>query len=265
MRVPPTVSDQPNPFAVGLSVLRSQRVRRPSPKGSGSADHRKLGGVLDVLAADGLPGVARNLADLEEYVGELDAHDPDRLDATGAQAYWLNLYNAGALLVAARAHIDGAPSVLRTPGGFSRPWVEISGERLSLDDIEHGKVRRFGDPRIHAALVCGSVSCPTLRFEPYEGDRLDEQLDDQMRSFVASGAVVLDPDRQRISMSRIFLWYGRDFTHPHHMPSVGIADADLVRDTVAFWLPGADREAVWEHRPSVEFQEYDWGLACTVA
>ena len=66
-------------------------------------------------------------------------------------------------------------------------------------------------------------------------------------------------------MSRIFLWYGRDFTHPHHMPSVGIADADLVRDTVAFWLPGADREAVWEHRPSVEFQEYDWGLACTVA
>ena len=49
--------------------------------------------------------------------------------------------------------------------------------RGDLDDIEHGKVRRFGDPRIHSALVCGSVSCPTLRFEPYEGDRLDASAD----------------------------------------------------------------------------------------
>jgi hypothetical protein len=57
-------------------------------------------------------------------------------------------------------------SVLRMPGAFSAPFVTVAGERLSLDAIEHAKIRRFADPRIHAALVCGSVSCPTLRPPP---------------------------------------------------------------------------------------------------
>ena len=56
------------------------------------------------------------------------------------------------------------------PGAFDAPWAMVGGESLSLNDIEHGKIRRFRDPRIHAALVCGSVSCPTLRYEPFGED-----------------------------------------------------------------------------------------------
>ena len=87
-------------------------------------------------------------------------------------AFWLNLYNAGALALAADTLSAGENTVLRIPGAFDAPWAMVGGESLSLNDIEHGKIRRFGDPRIHAALVCGSASCPTLRYEPF-GDNLE--------------------------------------------------------------------------------------------
>ena len=257
--------DQPNPVAVGVSVLRSRRVRRPDPQGTETVDHAPLAEILGAVASSGPRALGELRPDIDAYVDTLAAVDPDDLDLTGAQAYWLNLYNAGALGVASQAYVEGSPTVLRIPGAFSRPWVEIAGEGLSLDDIEHGKVRRFRDPRIHAALVCGSASCPTLRYEPYRGDSLDAQLDSQMRSFVTSGAVVLGEEATKVSMSRIFLWYGRDFTHPHLMPGIGTSDASLVRDTVAYWLPPDERRQVWANAPDVEFQDYDWGLSCTVA
>ena len=49
---------------------------------------------------------------------------------------------------------------------------------MTLDDIEHGTIRGnlYDEPRIHAALNCGSVSCPDLRPEPYSGPRLSYQV-----------------------------------------------------------------------------------------
>ncbi len=248
-------------------MLRSRRVRTPAPSGrlSPGPDHAGLADVLTQVASSGPRALAGLRPEIDAYVDGLAAIDPDDLDLTSNQAYWLNLYNAGALAVASTAYEDGTPTVLRIPGVFSRPWVEVAGEALSLDDIEHGKIRRFGDPRIHAALVCGSASCPTLRFEPYDGVRLESQLDAQMRSFLSSGAMVLNPGEASVSMSRIFLWFGRDFVAPHRMPAMGTANAGRVRDTVAYWLPESERRWVWETEPSVEFQDYDWGLSCTVA
>ncbi len=136
--------------------------------------------------------------------------------------------------------------------------MQIAGEALSLDDIEHGKVRRFGDPRIHAALVCGSVSCPTLRSEPYDGARLHDQLEDQMSRFLASGAAVPDPPARKVTLSRVFLWYGADFTRPYRMPTLLAA---RLADPMVGALPGRlDRQ-----NPSgVGFQPYDWALRCAV-
>ena len=86
-----------------------------------------------------------------------------------------------------------------------------------------------------------------------------------MRSFLSSGAMVVNRGEASVSMSRIFLWFGRDFVAPHRMPAMGTANAGRVRDTVAYWLPETERRWVWETEPSVEFQDYDWGLSCTVA
>ena len=62
------------------------------------------------------------------------------------------------------------------------------GKDLTLDDIEHQILRRdFDEPRIHLALVCAAMSCPSLRAEPYRGMELDKQLNDQTHRFLKNG------------------------------------------------------------------------------
>jgi hypothetical protein len=255
-------SDRPNYLKFGWSMLRAQRVAKPRPAGSGSVDHTGLGAVLDVLADAGVPGLAGQRPQIAAYVDDLAALDPDQLSRNEALAFWLNLYNAGALDLAARTALQRDRSVLRVPGAFSRPWVRVAGEALSLDDIEHGKVRRFGDPRIHGALVCGSASCPTLRYEPYAGPAVDKQLDHQMRAFLAGGGARYDEALQRLELSRIFKWYGADFVRPHHMPAWIPASKQAVVAAVEQWLDPGLRKRVGT--TAIGFQPYDWTLACSI-
>lgn len=263
--VVPDMSKGPNLLVVGWSVLRSLlTVRSPGPFGDRAADHRLLGPVLDVVADRGTPALGDLENDLHVYIDQQADIAPDELARDEALAYWINLYNAGALALAGRAMREGKDSVLGVPGGFQSKIASIDGESLSLDDIEHGKLRRFRDPRIHAALVCGSVSCPTLRGEPYTGGNLDGQLEDQIRSFLAAGAIVPDRAAGVIRLSRVFLWFGADFVRPHRMPIFLPVPRKRTLDALTPWL---DREVVeWieETKPDVAFQPYDWGLRCVV-
>jgi hypothetical protein len=233
--------------------------------GSGTVDHRALVPILEGLDAAGVETLSDNIGQLESYRNSLQSVDPDTLDPPEALAYWMNLYNAGALWTVGGAFNKNVSSVLRIPGAFSRPWANVQGVQLSLDDIEHGKIRRFRDPRIHGALVCGSASCPTLRAEPYTGSRLDDQLDDQLRFFIANGGGILSESENRLRLSSVFRWFGRDFTHPHTMPNIAPAPIDRLRDTLAVWAQPGDAEIIWANSPDVEFMPYDWGLGCSVA
>ena len=251
--------DQPNPIRAFLSLVRVLlTTSRPNPVGSESVSHEKLSPVLDALESGGLSAVSDWWSEVDSYLAQLSEVEPNHLSRHEALAYWLNLYNAGAIRLAIEAHSAGEVSVLRIPGAFTRPLVAVDGEDLSLDAIEHGKVRRFGDPRIHAALVCGSLSCPTLRSAPYDGDRLDHQLDAQMRDFLESGGAVPDgPDG--VLLSRVFLWYGADFVRPQRMPTFIPATKSQVLEAVRPWLPDSVANA-----RRVGFQPYDWTLACSV-
>ena len=86
-------------------------------------------------------------------------------------AYWINAYNAYTI----RLIVDHYPvqsikdigSKIKIPF-VTTPWASkffsIGGEQMSLDNIEHGILRKkFDDPRIHFTLVCASISCPRLR------------------------------------------------------------------------------------------------------
>ena len=250
---------QPSAIKVVWSILRVLvGTTSPRPAGMGTVDHSSLLPVLQALSEGGLPAAAGRGPDVSTYLAKMSGVEPDGLSRDEALAYWLNLYNAGAVGLAIEAFQSGAASVFRVPDGFIRHLITVAGEELSLDAIEHGKVRRFGDPRIHGALVCGSLSCPTLRPTPYAGEDLDRQLNDQMKDFFAGGgAVEATPDS--VSLSRILLWFGSDFVRPHRMPTFMPASKRRTLQAVRHWLP--------EHlqtRSNVEFQNYDWGLGCAV-
>ncbi len=255
----------PNPISVFLSILRARRLNPPVPTGSGEVDHSAFNPILTAVAGGGVAALEPVKGDLRAYLDSLGSVDPDDLATDEALAFWLNLYNAAALDLARRAGADGHNSVLEIGDGFSGTVATIAGEDLSLEGIEHGKIRRFRDPRIHAALVCGSVSCPTLRFKAFTGESLDRQLDDQMRYFLSSGAFVTDRQAQVAFLSRVFLWYGADFARPRRMPTLLPAGKRSIAAAASRWLNSEEAEWFETNRPAIKFQKYDWGLGCTVS
>jgi hypothetical protein len=257
-------AQSPNPARVAIAVLAAMRRRSPDPTGRGQVDHSPLNPVLAAVAADGVAALGAVRNELRRYRTGLERIDPDTLTRNEALAYWLNLYNAGALDLAAEALARADATVLRVPGAFRRPWAAVAGEDLSLNDIEHGKLRRMRDGRIHAALVCGSASCPTLRHEAYEGSDIDRQLEDQMRSFLRAGGAVTDRTGGALLLSRVFLWYGADVVKPHRMPTWLPVSRRRLFDSLRRWLDPEVVAWVEATHARIAFQAYDWSLACAV-
>lgn len=256
------MTSSPNPLTAGRSILGSILLTKsPGPFGIGAMNHEALRLPLGRVADEGVGAVSALDGVLTDYVDELSHVNPDDLGRDEALAYWIN---AGALILVALALSTNTISVLGVPGGFRSKFLPIGGERLSLDDIEHGKVRRFGDPRVHAALVCGSISCPTLRRKPYEGPVVDEQLDDQLRYLLASGGCTVDRAGERVLLSRIFRWYGSDFARPHRMPTLLPASHRSVLAALSPWLDPEVVNWIESTHPEIEFQPYEWSLGCAV-
>lgn len=187
---------------------------------TGAFDHAPWHGLLQdaVRPADGRVDYGRMKADprLTTYVAALAAFNPETLGGRDEKlAFWINAYNALAVSGVTKrwpglkSVADAAPNF----GFFKEAVYTVGGQTLSLDQIEHEIIRkRFGEPRIHAALNCASVSCPPLRAEAYVGAKLEAQLDAQFRAFVR------DPSRNRIdpvtgtvALSALFDWFRADF------------------------------------------------------
>jgi hypothetical protein len=101
----------------------------------------------------------------------------------------------------------------RFKGPWDQPVVPLFGKTITLNTLEHKIIRpQYHEPRAHMALVCAAKGCPILRSEAYTADKLDDQLDDQSRQYLATPAgLVIDRKKDTASISAIFKWYGDDF------------------------------------------------------
>ena len=167
-----------------------------------------------------------DMGKLDAFVASLAVGNPaifEKWPEKDKIAFWSNAYNALTL----EAIVDHYPiratglksllypenSIRQIPGVWDKLKFGILGRELTLDAIEHSILReKFEEQRIHLALVCAARGCPQLRNEPYDGAKLDEQLDDQARRFFADPAKFrLDRDKATVFLSPIFKWYGQDF------------------------------------------------------
>lgn len=211
-------------------------------------------------------GMAADRAALKAYL--------DTLSAVGAttfaswsklqqMAFLINAYNAFTVELILTRHpkldsIKDLGSLLSSP--WKPKWVPLLGDKLSLDDIEHGNLRargRYDDPRIHFAVNCASVGCPMLREEAFVPDRLEAQLDEQALRFLS------DRTRNRLAngrleVSKIFDWYGEDFRLGHK--GIGSLPAFLARYADALADGAPDRERIRSQKLDVVFLDYDWKL-----
>ncbi|MEZ4985802.1 MAG: DUF547 domain-containing protein [Saprospiraceae bacterium] len=207
--------------------------------------HVKEAGFVDYK------GVIRDSVQLGRYLALLESAHPNSTWSKNEQmAYWINAYNAYTV----KLIIDHYPvaSIKDIKNGIpfiNTVWdikfIHIQGQTYDLNNIEHGILRKeFPDARVHAAVNCASYSCPRLQNEAFVADKLEQQLEAAMRTFVN------DPLRNRIqpdkaALSAIFNWFAGDFKR----------DAGTVRAYVNRFLD----QPISANIP-IEYISYDWSL-----
>ena len=182
--------------------------------------------------------------------------DLKALEPYERKALLINIYNAKVIETVLLQNPSGSFRALsKGPSEneiFHRNAVALEGKPVSLNDLEKRLQSEFQDPRIHFAINCASRSCPPVRAEPYSAERLDAQLDDATRAFLASpvGLVVKTSGRHKtLGASRIFDWYKDDFKS-----SGGILKF------IATYAPDEAAQVASSGKAKLELQPYDWGL-----
>lgn len=190
----------------------------------------------------------RGIEKLDAYVGQIAAPWPQAMTVPAQKAALINSYNA----LTVRWILLNYPvkSIWETQHPFKEPRNTVNGAKVSLDDIE-GRLRRMGDPRIHGALVCAARSCPPLRREAYTADRVDAQLDDNVRQWLANDQLnEFLPERRMAQVSMIFKWYKGDFD----------ASSGSVEKFLARYAPASKGAFLLQPSAVIKFNEYHWGL-----
>ncbi len=197
-------------------------------------------------------GVQEDRQLLDRYLDVLAEVNPDALERNAQLAFYINAYNAWTIQLVLTRY-PNLKSIKDIGGWFSGPWdqeiARINGRTLTLDQIEHDIIRpKFRDSRIHFAVNCASMGCPPLRAEPYRGEVLNAQLDDQCRK------TINDPARTRIEgndlfVNKVFDWFGEDFPEGVLPFILKYAEGEL-----------KDRLLSGRGRIRIRYLEWDWSL-----
>ena len=202
-----------------------------------------------------------------QLISQLDADELDEaLDTQQKQlTFWINIYNGFT-----QYFLKKDPSLYQQDRGkfFGKKQIEVAGYTVSMEDIEHGVLRRGAtvlsagyiralwlrsrfikqfavdevDYRIHFALNCGALSCPPV--VAYQEDLIDRQLDDNSRYYLQREVVVED-EGKLARIPALMLWFSADFGSSDDKVQLLIRHGALA--------PGLN--------PQLDYLPYDWTIA----
>jgi hypothetical protein len=176
-------------------------------------------------------------------------------------AYWINLYNISVVDVVVEHYpVASIKDISTDPilrlNVFKKDSVLTKKGAMSLNDVENDKLRDgFKDPRIHFAINCAARSCPPIRPEPFSGEDVSNQLDDQVRKFLNGPHGVRLEKSNGVLMvhtTKIMDWFKADFEKWG-----GGRAAFIIRNV------DSDKRAELEKAASqvdFAFDDYDWKL-----
>ncbi len=189
---------------------------------------------------------------LADYLATLSNNPPNDKNWSKKEklAYWINAYNAFTVKLIVDNYpvesIQDLHPTLKIPKintVWKKDFFQIGGEDFNLSRIEHKILRNMGEPRIHFAINCASVSCPSLRNEAYVASTLNQQLNEQAAYFInESGRNEIS--KNHIVISKIFRWFTRDFTQ----------NGTLIEFLNRWAEPTISEDA------EIDYKDYDWSL-----
>ena len=229
-------------------------------------DHRAWQEILDgYIAADAL-GVnlvnyeslaasADDTAKLNGYLDYLQGLDPRDYSRAEQMAYWINLYNALTVKVVLDAYpVETIRDIHEGMVPLTGPWddvhAQVTGEDLTLNDMEHGILRPiWQDERIHYAVNCAAYGCPHLIETVFTAANTEELLEAGARAYVNNPRGVDVVDEEFIVLSNIYDWYAEDFGDTEE--SVTAHLLEYAEEKLATFLETFEG--------AVEY-DYDWSL-----
>lgn len=246
------------PAVLGRDVAAAERI--PADEIDHSTWNTLLSEYVDGHGMVDYAGWQANPADvqaLDSYLGHLSAASFSRqTDATVRLAFWINAYNAvtikGILREYPTTSIRNHTARLFGYNIWKDLKLMVDGRAYSLKEIENDVLRKFGEPRIHFAIVCASIGCPKLLNQAYTPDRIDEQLTTNALAFFSDPTKFrYDASRRSIAISPILSWFAEDFGKNRAEQLQGIAP----------YLPDpAARQLAERGELAVRYLDYDWGL-----
>jgi hypothetical protein len=241
-----------------------QRWATHRPESTMTVDHAAWDALLKehlVSAESGLDRFrygsmnASDRAALADYLAALQAIRISEFNRAEQRAYWINLYNAATVKIVLDHYPVRSIREIKLGGGifadgpWSRKWLKVEEEMLSLDDIEHRILRPiWKDPRIHYAVNCASVGCPNLSRTAYRGGNFDDLAEASARAYVNSPRGVR-VDGGRLHVSSIYAWFKADF---------GGTDAGVIAHLTRYAEPALAAGLATVAR--IDGDSYDWSL-----
>ena len=236
--------------ALSCMTVASPKADAPSPLEAWRATWGQvLQHRVDASGRVDFRGLAQDRATLEvvvAFIGKTDPVSAPSLFPTPASrlAYYLDSYNALAMYGIVEAGVPKRLGWLARSQFFDRQEFRIGGRNLSLSTLENSVIRAMGDPRVHFALNCMSVSCPRLPQTPFSSGDLDATLDAATRAFMNEDRNVhVDESAREVRLSAIFRFYTSDF----------LAKASTLVEYVNRY-----RTVPVPPEFRVKFTEYDW-------
>ncbi len=240
------------------------RWQAHDPGSGASVGHGAWQRLLESYLAPGTDGVNRfaygrvSPADreaLNAYVESLAATQVSALKRAEQLAYWINLYNALTVQVVLDHYpVASIRDIAISPGLFAvGPWdkalIEIEGEAVTLNDIEHRILRPiWRDPRIHYGVSCASIGCPDLQASAFTGTGAEALLEAAARAYVnhPRGTRI---ENGELTVSSLYAWYREDF---------GGTEAGVIAHLKRY--AGPELAKALETVTDIEDYEYDWTL-----
>lgn len=196
-----------------------------------------------------------NLLSYDSLIATLKSDDEKK-------SFWINIYNGFTQVI-----LNKNPGAYKNRNKFfSSKQIHIAQKSFSLDEVEHGILRRSKikwslgylnklfpsklekelrvqklDYRLHFALNCGAKSCPPIAF--YDPEKLNNQLDMATKTYL-TGETKYNSSKNILYLPALMGWFRRDFGGKKKMIMLVKKLAIIPQET----------------NPKIKFNKYNWDL-----
>lgn len=201
---------------------------------------------------------SKGRSQLQAYLRNLEAVSMEQYQGFSEDqrlAFLINAYNAFTIewiLI----HYP-VKSIKDTGSFFSSAWkktfpgYKLLGKKFNLDNIEHDRIRvEFKEPRIHYAVNCASIGCPSLRSKAYTGENIKAELSQAEESFFKNPGKFIVKNKVA-HVSSILDWYGGDFANVF-----GSLESYIIERSKFYQVAGD----LPQKNIKIDFLSYSWKL-----